>query len=327
MDSDAATIAVIVINYNAGRFLRPCLEALEQQTSPADRVIVVDNGSTDGSMDGVSDSFPGVEVLPLDENIGFAAANNRAMDRVGDCRWVALLNPDTRAAADWLACLREAVAGHPGVAMFSSRLVDADHPDRLDGTGDCYHTSGLVWRRDHGAPSSRRRPVTDTVFSPCAAAGLYRLDVVRDAGGFDEHYFCYNEDIDLAFRMRLLGARCLHIDDSIVSHAGSGITGAHSDFTVYHGHRNLVWTYFKNMPGGLFWRYLPLHLLMNLASIVYYSVRGRPGVILRAKWDALRGLGRMLALRQEIQGRFRGSAGELRAAMVTRPFAMFRRHD
>jgi GT2 family glycosyltransferase len=327
MNPEPVTVAVIVVNFNAGCFLWPCLEALEEQTSPADRIILVDNGSTDGSMEGVGARFPGVEIQTLPENTGFAGANNSAMALVEDCQWVALLNPDTRAAPDWLARLRSAVQRNAGVSMFSSRLVDAYNPGRLDGTGDCYHVSGLVWRRDHGAPASRRRGESEVIFSPCAAAGMYRLELVRKAGGFDERYFCYNEDIDLAFRMRLLGARCMHVDDSIVAHAGSGITGAHSDFTVYHGHRNLVWTYIKNMPGRLFWRYLPLHLLMNLVSIIHYTLRGRPGVILRAKRDALRGLGEMLASRREVQGRFRGYSPDIRAAMITRPLAFFHRHD
>ncbi len=325
-NGDAVSIAVIIVNYNAGDFLAPCLNALERQSSPADRVIVVDNGSTDGSMEGIVERFPGVEILVLEDNIGFAGANNRAMDWVGDCRWVALLNPDTEPAPDWIETLRAGVREHADVAMFSCRLSDARDPSRLDGTGDCYHVSGLVWRRDHGALAERRRPTGEAIFSPCAAAALYRLDLAREAGGFDERYFCYNEDIDLAFRMRLRGARCVHLDQSVVAHAGSGITGAHSDFTVYHGHRNLVWTYVKNMPKGLFWRYLPLHLLMNLVSILHYTFKGRPGVILRAKLDALRGLGPILDTRRAVQAHTRVSATDLRAAMVTAPLAMFRRH-
>ena len=322
----SASIAVVIVNYNAGGFLAPCIEALQRQTRPADRVIVVDNGTTDDSMAGLQERFPFVEVCALPENIGFAGANNRAMARIDDCDWVALLNPDTEAAEDWVENLRDAVEEYPGVDMFSSRLADATDPRRLDGTGDCYHVSGLVWRRDHGADAAVSRPATEGVFSPCAAAGLYRLSLVRQAGGFDERYFCYNEDIDLAFRMRLLGARCIHLDHCIVSHAGSGITGAHSDFTVYHGHRNLVWTYFKNMPSRLLWRYLPMHVLMNLLTIVYFTTRGRPGVILRAKWDALKGLGDILRSRRAVQGQAEVGAQHIRSALVPGLVTLFRRH-
>lgn len=321
-----AAIAVVIVNYNAGEFLVPCLEALARQTQPAERVIVVDNGTTDGSMEGIVESFPFVQVCPLESNIGFAGANNRAIALVDDCDWVALLNPDTKASEQWLESLRRAIIEHRDVDMFSSRLVDGGDPARLDGTGDHYHVSGLVWRRDHGAPSTTSRAPSEAVFSPCAAAGLYRLALLRQAGGFDERYFCYNEDIDLAFRMRLLGANCLHLDQCVVAHAGSGITGAHSDFTVYHGHRNLVWTYFKNMPTSLLWRYLPLHILMNLVTVAYYVFRGRPGVILRAKRDAILGLGRILRTRREVQRRSRVTPESIRQILVPGVMTLFRRH-
>ncbi|MGI9318054.1 MAG: glycosyltransferase family 2 protein [bacterium] len=165
--------------------------------------------------------------------------------------------------------------------------------------------------------------MAEQIFAPCGAAALYNIEWLRRAGGFDESYFCYNEDTDLAFRMRLLGAACVHLDHCIVNHVGSGTTGSDSNFTVYHGHRNLVWTYFKNMPITMLWYYLPQHLVLNFVSILYYTLKGRPGVILRAKWHALLGLPKVIRTRRNVQKTKVVTNQALRAAMVTNPLAPY----
>jgi GT2 family glycosyltransferase len=146
-----------------------------------------------------------------------------------------------------------------------------------------------MWRRKHGQPVDSD-PSRLPFFAPCAASALYLRSAVLEVGGFDEDYFCYIEDVDLGFRLRLAGYQCLHLHDAITYHIGSAITERESDFSIYHGHRNLVWTYFKNMPAGPRWRYMWQHLLMNLVSIAFYTAKGRPGVIFKAKWHAIRGL-------------------------------------
>jgi GT2 family glycosyltransferase len=121
----------------------------------------------------------------------------------------------------------------------------------------------------------------------------------------------YHEDVDLGFRLRLRGNRCLFIPQAVVRHVGSASTGKKSDFSVYHGHRNLVWSYFQNMPGKLFWKYLPAHLLANVVFLVYYSLRGQASVIWRAKWHAFLGLPRALRKRKIIQRQCRISPDEI----------------
>jgi GT2 family glycosyltransferase len=133
---------------------------------------------------------------------------------------------------------------------------------------------------------------------------------LHELGGFDEDYFCYVEDVDIGFRLRLAGYRCLYVPQSVAHHVGSGTTGGqNSDFSMYYGHRNLVWTFVKNMPGILFWLLLPLHLSLNLVSIIW--LRGRGGVIWRAKRDALLGLPKMWHKRQHIQKTRSASIGEI----------------
>ena len=134
--------------------------------------------------------------------------------------------------------------------------------------------------------------------------------------GFDEDFFCYFEDVDLGFRLRLAGHRCLLVPDAVVYHVGSATTGGqHGDFAVYHGHRNLVWTYVKNMPGALFWLLLPAHIALNLVTIVWFSLRGQGAVILKAKRDALCGLPRMWKKRRDIQKYRTASAVEIWKAL------------
>lgn len=323
MTNSALTIAVVVVNYNSGQYLTACIDSIFNQTEAADKVFIIDNNSNDGSVEPIEERYPQIQVLRQSQNIGFAAANNIALELIDDCDWVVLLNPDATASPDLIYLLKAAVAEHPETQMFSCRLVDANDNRVLDGTGDRYHVSGLGWRRDHGASMSRSRDIAETIFSPCGAAAVYNIQWMRRAGCFDETYFCYNEDTDLAFRMRLLGANCLHLDHCIVNHVGSGISGSDSDFTVYHGHRNLVWTYIKNMPRGMLWWYLPQHLLLNVVTILYYTLKGRPGVIFRAKWHAILGLPRVIRQRSKIQETRKVSGRKLREAMVRNPLAPY----
>lgn len=193
-------------------------------------------------------------------------------------------------------------------------MVCESDPDRLDGTGDVYHASGLAWRRDHGAKSSRQREAGE-IFTPCAAAALYNRQAVLDAGGFDEDYFCYFEDVDLGFRLQLLGHRARYVPASVVAHVGWGTTEKRSDFSLYHGHRNLVWTWVKNMPRPFCCRFLFQHLMWNLLTVAVFVCRGRGGVILKAKWDALLGLGAALKKRRRIQSRIQADPERLARLM------------
>ena len=224
----------------------------------------------------LKEKFSEIDWVLLDENIGFAAANNLAVQKLEDCPWVAFLNPDAFAHADWLQNLIRASEDHPEYSLFGSQMLRHGNADEYDGTGDVYHVSGLAWRRDHCVSVSSIQRQSGEIFSPCAAASLVKRSVFAEAGGFDEDYFCYMEDVDLGFRLRLMGHRSFYVAEAIVEHVGSATTHRNSDFAVYHGNRNLVWTYFKNMPGILFWNNIlansgytslePQHLLANFCQ-------------------------------------------------------------
>jgi GT2 family glycosyltransferase len=285
--------------------------------------VLVDNGSTDGSLDQIAD-LPGITVCRLGENLGFAAGNNRAIADY-DAEFVALLNPDAFPEPDWLEKLLAAARAQPDVAAFGCRQMAADEQGVVDGLGDVYHMSGLVWRRGHGRPQDSSDLIPAEIFSPCAGAALYRQRALTEVVGFDEDYFCYVEDVDLGFRLRLAGFRSMYVQDAVVHHVGSYTTGGqHSDFSVYHGHRNLVWTFVKNMPGILFWLLLPLHVVLNLVSIIWFALRGQGAVILRAKRDALLDLPMMWRKRQQIQKARVASIGNIWRMLDKRLFPIRR---
>lgn len=310
----ASDVAVIVVNYNAGEYLNTCLEALYALPERPGEIIVVDNASEDGSDLAAKARFPEAHFIDAGSNTGFAAANNLGIDYTHKT-WIALVNPDAFVAENWLQVLLDAVRNSPEVSVFSSELIDARNHTLLDGQGDCYHVSGLMWRRKNGQPVDAK-PSHLPFFAPCAASAMYLRSAVLEVGGFDEDYFCYIEDVDLGFRLRLAGYQCLHIQDAITYHIGSAITERESDFSIYHGHRNLVWTYFKNMPAGPRWRYMWQHLLMNIVSLVFYTAKGRPGVIFKAKWHAIKGLPAQIRKRKARQS-LQGQAGmDITSAMA-----------
>lgn len=295
-------VTVVIVSWNSEKWLAQCLHQLMAQTLSPRAIIVVDNASTDDSA-GVAASFEQVQLIRAGANLGFAAGNNLALNQC-TTEFVALLNPDAFVEPDWLEQLITAACQHPEAAAFGSRQLTWSAPDILDGTGDAYHMSGLVWRTRWGADQQPEDLRERAIFSPCAAAALYRRAAVAEVGGFDDDYFCYVEDVDLGFRLQLAGYQALYVPQAVVQHVGSATTGgSHSDFCVFHGHRNVVWTYVKNMPLLLFWLFLPLHLLFNLAALVRFSLSGQTKVIFRAKVDALRGLPAMWCKRRNIQRR------------------------
>lgn len=308
-------VDVVIVNFNGGDYLRRAVDALQAQTFRDFRVIVVDNGSTDGSLEALALGPIPVDVVRAGRNLGFAAGNNLAIREHVRGEWTALLNPDAFPEPEWLQRMVDGAAANPDFSFFGCRMTEARDPTRLDGTGDVYHVSGLHWRDGHGCPDTAAYRAPEEIFSPCAAAALYRTRELLEVGAFDEDFFCYAEDVDLGFRLRLTGRRCLYLPDAVVAHVGSGITGVRSDFSLYHGHRNLVWAYVKNMPPSLFWFYLPYHLVLNFYSLFIFSVRGQPAPLWRAKRDALLGLPHFWRKRRAIQAGRRVDAAAIRAVL------------
>ena len=309
-------VSIIIATWNSGNVLPQCLKSLTQQTYKDFEIVFVDNGSTDGSLDGIEFRWPGLvlRVVRLDRNQGFAAANNIGA-RLAQGQWLALLNTDAFPESDWLEKLLGATEEHPEYSCFSSRQIQANSPKLLDGAGDAYHVSGLAWKRYLGYPTYLYGREQTEVFSSCGAAALYPRQAFLDANGFDEDFFSYLEDVDLGFRLRLQGHRCLYVPQAIVHHVGSATLGVASDFALYHYHRNLIWSFIQNMPSGLLWKYLFAHIIANIIYLANYTLRGRGKALWKAKIDAIRGLSKALQKRRNIQTRRKVADGELLRVM------------
>ena len=316
------TIALLIVNWNGGGLLRRCLQSVDEQRRRPDHVIVVDNASTDDSLAQAGAGLRNVQVIKLGENAGFARANNVGARAARQFDGLALMNPDVIADPGWLEALAAAAQADAKAAGFASRMLMASGP-YLDGAGDSYHGSGRAWRKGHGAPATAWPSGDGETFGPCAAAALYRRDAFEEAGGFDERFFCYFEDVDLAFRLRLRGYTCRYVHAAVVEHLGSALSGYRSDFALYHGERNAIWTFVKNMPGPLMWMYLPQHLVLNAAALLFYPWRGQGKVVLNAKIDALRDLPAVLRQRSAIQRDRRVPASALRQAFTPGLFAPY----
>ena len=303
------SVAVIIVTWNASTLLERVLDSLEKQTCQPARIVIVDNGSADvAHLPSIIARHENCELIPLPENRGFAAANNVGIVRCPEADLIALLNPDAFPEPEWLAELVKAAERHPEAASFASRLLNDGDDTRLDGAGDYLTVAGKPGRRGHMQPAEDRYLDYEPVFAPCAAAALYRRKALMECGGFDERFFCYVEDVDLAFRMLLAGHLTHYVPTAAVRHVGSAITGRRSEFSVYHGQRNLIFNYVKNMPWPLFWAFLPLHLMLNLLYLAAAFAAGRGRVTWRSKRDALRQLPIMWCERRKIQAMRRVSS-------------------
>ena len=313
--------SIIVLYWNSAKYLAENLSALAEQTWQDFEIILLDNGSQHPPDPKVLAQFPELplRLITSEKNLGFAAGNNLAAGSAQG-EYLVLLNIDAFPQADWLEQVYAGIQRHPN-AFFASRLLIANDPQRLDGEWNVVHATGLVWRRAHGRPVSDAWTQERAVLSACAAAGVYPRAAFEATGGFDEDFFAYMEDVDLDFRLQLLGYPCYYLPKAVVRHAGSGSTSPRSDLVVFYGHRNLVWTFIKDMPGWLFWTMLLPHLLVNLLYLLVALFFPFRGAMVRAKWAALKGLPAAWKKRQSVQSQRKVSVGYIARLLEWNPFA------
>lgn len=248
-DGAPPEVTVVVVNFNGRHYLGECLASLEAQTLPRRswEAILVDNGSTDGSADYVRSAFPWMRLLQASRNLGFARANNAAF-RQARGRFLALLNNDTAADAGWLEGLLEALEAEPGAGGAASKIVFRDRPDLINSAGLNLYADGRGGDRGFRQPDDGRFDQPAEVFGACAAGVLLRRELLEDVGDFDERFFVYYEDLDLAWRARLRGWRFVYAPRSLVRHVHCGTSGEWSPFFVYHVERNRALVALKNAP-------------------------------------------------------------------------------
>lgn len=316
-------VSIIVLNWNGRQHLETCLTAVAAQQGVNCETILVDNGSTDGSVALVRDRFPWVRIVPLAENRGFAGGNNAGV-REASGRYVAFLNNDTEAEPTWLGALLAGVDEAAGFAVTTSCLVFMDDPSCIDSAGDGVLRWGGAFKRHHGGSVELARESVE-VFAACGGACLMSRSLFEALGGFDEDFFLSQEDVDLSYRARLLGYRVRYVADAVVRHRGSATLGRVSPVSVFHAQRNLEWMYLKNTPTSILVRTLPGHLLYNLAAAAHFLRAGRLGPFVRAKAAALAGVPGVLRKRAIVQRTARVGAREIWPLLERRWWSIKRR--
>jgi GT2 family glycosyltransferase len=226
-------ISVVIPNWNGRQWLPGCLAALDAQTLAASEVIIVDNGSRDGSLTYLHEEHPLTRVLLLGRNTGFAHAANRGID-VASGEFVALLNTDVLIAADWLERMSRALVAAPGAAAAACKILDLANASLIYDAGDYLRRDGASEQRGRFTIDDGRFDAPGEVFGACAGAALYRRNALVSVGGFDDRYFAYLEDVDLALRLRLQGWHCCY-EPAVAFHAGEG-----SSHQLPGGHQRLV---------------------------------------------------------------------------------------
>ncbi len=297
--TSAPDVSIVIVSWNGREHLDGCLTGVAAQQGVVAETILVDNGSTDGTVEHVRTRYPWVRLVPLTGNRGFAAGSNAGV-REARGRFVALLNNDTVPDPGWLRALLEGVDESGPFVLATSLVVYMHDPQRVDSAGDGWLRAGGAFKRHHGDRVDAALEPAE-VFGVCGAACLMPRRVFEELRGFDEDFFASHEDVDLSYRARLLGYRCRYVPGAVVRHRGSATIGSVSAFAVFHGQRNLEWVFVKNTPGALMLRTLPAHLFYTAAAGLHFARTGRLGPFLRAKVAAAGGLRRMLLKRAEVQ--------------------------
>lgn len=318
MSTVSPAFSVIIVAYESGPTLARCLAGLAAQTFRDFEVLLVDNASTDGAPQAASAMDPSIRLIEPGANTGFAAGNNLAAQEARG-RWLVLLNPDAYPHADWLTHLAAGAARHPAQRSFASLQLVADAPGLLDGAGDVMTSAGVPFRGGYHR-EDLAKVWEGEVFSACGAAMMIERDLFLALSGFDERFFCYCEDVDLGYRLRLAGWPTLLIPEARVEHVGSATLGVRSDFALFHGTRNRLWLFVKNTPWPLLWLTAPIHALATLTLLARHATRGEARAPLRGLAAALGDLGPALQARREIQRGRRASWLEIAAAMTWNPF-------
>lgn len=279
--------AVVIPNWNGREHLARCLPALFAQTCQEFQVVVVDNGSTDGSVGWIRQNYPDIEVVALEHNSGFAAACNAGIQAT-TAELLVTLNNDASPRPEWMAELLAAAERYPDVGMFAGTLWLYAEPPVIDAAGLEVDRLGVAWNIARGTPVSEVSSTARQVFGPCAGAALYRRTLLKDVGLFDSAYFAYLEDVELAWRARWADWQCLGVPSAVAWHLHSA-TGSRDPFRKFWllG-RNRLWTILRHYPRPYLWQYLPLILLNELLTGLLGMAVLRHPAPLQGRLSALR---------------------------------------
>ncbi|HMY02545.1 MAG TPA: glycosyltransferase family 2 protein, partial [Candidatus Obscuribacter sp.] len=247
-DSEPGLVSIVIPNWNGKHFLTGCLDSLLSQTYKQLEIIVVDNGSKDGSVEFLAEHYASVKVPRFSVNTGFSVAVNRGI-KESRGEFIALINNDTVVDRAWVEELVKAMALHPEAGSLGCKMLAYDDHSLLDGVGDGYRRGGLPGRIGHREKDIGLFDSGRYILGACGGAALYRRSLLLDIGLFDEDYFAYLEDVDLGLRAQSAGYKCFYVPTAVIYHLGCGTTGSgYSPLVVRLSSQNNFNTIVKNIP-------------------------------------------------------------------------------
>ena len=260
-------VAVVIPNWNGEDFIRNCLDSLRQQTTKH-TVIVVENGSVDRSIAIIEAEYPEVILLKQPENLGFAGGTNIGIQRaINDgFDFVALLNNDAIADKGWLKELLQTIQADKHIGSVMSKIKSLDGKT-LDGTGEIFTTWGVHFPRGRKEEDLGQYDKNLDIFGASGGASLFSTKTLKETGLFDEDFFAYYEDVDLAWRIQLAGWKTVFAPEAIVYHHINASSSRIKGFATYQSIKNLPWVIWKNVPTSLLWKILPRFLLIYIMFI------------------------------------------------------------
>ncbi|MGC2064150.1 MAG: glycosyltransferase family 2 protein [Thermodesulfovibrionales bacterium] len=284
-------ISVIIANLNGEQYLPDCLQALSEQTFRDFEVIVVDNGSTDGSLEFLRKNYPSVRVIALEKNTGFAGGNNRGFE-ASSAEFVATLNNDTIADRGWLEALYGAAEADRTIGMVASKIFLGREGGEIDSAGMLLYPDGMSRQRGHGEEDNGQFDGIREVLFPSACAALYRHEMLKETGYFDEDFFSYCEDTDLGLRGRLAGWKAVLAPQATVRHLYSRTGGRYSEFKAFHVERNHLGVLLKDLPLSYLLLF-PCYTAWRYIIQAYGLLSGKGSV---ARFAESAGMGKMLKI-------------------------------
>ncbi|OGP58946.1 MAG: hypothetical protein A2V67_12490 [Deltaproteobacteria bacterium RBG_13_61_14] len=323
MNRSLPEITVIIPNYNGRQVLPACLDSLARQLLPPAAVIVVDNGSQDDSRALVEGHPLRPRWIGFDHNRGFAAAVNAGI-RAAQTPALALLNNDAAADPRWLLAGARGLLRHLQAAIFASLMLRREERDRVDSAGDAYTRDGRPRPRGRSRRAADFERVCET-FSASAGAAFFRRRLFEEVGPFDESFFAYLEDVDLGFRSRLLGHRCLFLPEAVVYHQGAatqlgdrpGPRPEESGQRVRWIARNKIFVLGQNLPARLLFAWAPDIADGLIRSAAYHLLYSRQfPAFVAGTLEGLFGLPRRCSRRRALQARRQISLAELKRMIL-----------
>ncbi len=307
-------VSVVIVNWNGKHLLAECLDSLVGQRNIRDvEIILVDNGSQDGSAEFVQGHYQNVKVISLPENIGFAGGNNAGI-RIAAGKYIALLNNDTKADSLWLSSLVTTAETDPrAVGMWAGKILSYGCPGIIDNVGLLLYPDGLGRGKGRLEKDEGQYDVPGEALFPSGCAALYRKAMLDEIGLFDEEFFAYADDVDVGLRARLAGWECRYVPTAKVFHKYSSSSSAYSPLKAFLVERNRIWVLLKYYPLELI-LLSPVFTLLRLLAYLLGAITGKGAsgkfseqhsvlramfVLLRAWGAALKALPAVLLRRRE----------------------------